>query len=66
MMWAGETFLFFDEWIDPEETHRKVDAVTSADISEAARVAFDLETLSSALIGPGKSEKVISDWLAGS
>jgi predicted Zn-dependent peptidase len=66
MMWAGETFLFYDEWIDPEEIHQQVEAVTSADIREAAHEAFDLETLSSAIIGPGVSEKVISDWLARS
>src|SRR5690606_27522434 len=35
MMWAGETTLFFNDWIDPEESHRQIAAVTSAEIRAA-------------------------------
>ncbi len=64
MMWAGETLLFFDDWIDPEDSHRRVEEVTSADIRSAARIAFDLDTLCSALIGPGTSHKVLTEWIS--
>lgn len=64
MMWAGETMLFFDEWIDPEESHRHIEEVTSDDIRAAASLAFDVKTLCSALIGPAISQDVLGNWLS--
>lgn len=64
MMWAGETILFFDEWIDPEESHRKIENVTSDEIRSAARNAFEMKTLSSAIIGPTASQKILQEWIS--
>jgi len=63
MMWAGETMLFFNDWIDPEDSHRHIGEVTSDDIRAAASLAFDVKTLCSALIGPATSQEVLGDWL---
>lgn len=63
MMWAGETLLFFNEWIDPEGIHRKIEEVTSADIRQAARRAFEENTRCTALIGPPSSLEVLDGWL---
>ncbi len=64
MMWAGETMLFFDDWIDPEESHRHIEEVTSEEIRAAASLAFDVGTLCSALIGPTASQDVLGEWLS--
>ncbi len=64
MMWAGETTLFFNDWIDPEEAHRQIAEVTSGEIRAAAELAFDGKTLCSALIGPGTSQELLGDWLS--
>lgn len=64
MMWAGETMLFFDEWIDPDDSHRHIEEVTSDDIRAAASLAFNVKTLCSALIGPASSQDVLGDWLS--
>lgn len=63
MMWAGESLLYFDEWIDPEEAHRLLARVTAAEVLEAARAAFDAETLCSAVIGPAESRSRLARWL---
>jgi len=63
MMWAGETLLFFDEWIDPEEAHEKVMKVTSDEVLAAARSYLNPRTLCSALIGPGESCSTLERWL---
>jgi predicted Zn-dependent peptidase len=64
MMWAGETMLIFDEWIDPEDSHRHIEEVTSDELRAAASLAFDVETLCSALIGPATSQDVLGEWLS--
>jgi len=64
MMWAGETMLFFNDWIDPEDSHRHIEDVTSDDIRSAASLAFDVKTLCSALIGPATSQDVLGEWLS--
>ncbi len=63
MMWAGETLLFFDDYVDPEECHRRIEEVTPADIRVAARKAFDIDSRCTALIGPESSREVLSEWL---
>ncbi|MEX2579343.1 MAG: pitrilysin family protein [Verrucomicrobiales bacterium] len=64
MMWAGESLLFFDDWLDPEEAHRKIQGVTAGDVRDAARAIFDTEAISSALIGRSKSNSVLEDWIS--
>lgn len=64
MMWAGESLLFFDDWLDPEESHRKIQGVTAGDLRDAARAIFDTEAISSALIGRSKSNSVLEDWIS--
>ena len=64
MMWAGETLLFFDDWIDPEESHRHIEEVTSKEISAAASLAFEVDSLCSALIGPEASQEVLGEWIS--
>lgn len=64
MMWAGETMLFFNDWIDPEESHRHIEEVTSEEIRSAASLAFDVQSLCSALIGPSTSQEVLGEWLS--
>lgn len=63
MMWAGESLLYFNEWIDPEVAHQHLEAVTLADIHAAAREAFDPDTLCSAIIGPAESRGRLAQWL---
>ena len=63
MMWAGESLLYFDDWIDPDHAHRMLESVTLEDIREAARVAFDPDTLCSAIIGPADSRSQLAQWL---
>ena len=64
MMWAGETLLFFDDWIDPEESHRHIEEVTSKEIRAAASLAFEVDSLCSALIGPEASQEVLGEWIS--
>lgn len=63
MMWAGESLLYFNDWIDPEIAHRNLEAVTLADIREAAGEAFDPDTLCTAIIGTAESRSRLAQWL---
>lgn len=63
MMWAGESLLYFDDWIDPEEAHGLLEKVTLADVHEAATEAFDPKTLCSAIIGSAESRSRLAQWL---
>lgn len=63
MMWAGESLLFFDEWLDPEVAHRHLQQVTLDEIRAAAREAFDPATLCTAIIGPAESRSKLARWL---
>jgi predicted Zn-dependent peptidase len=63
MMWAGESLLYFNDWIDPEDAHRHLEAVTLAEVREAAREAFDPDTLCTAIIGPADSRSRLAQWL---
>tara|TARA_R110002096_G_scaffold292704_5_gene487152 strand:- start:63 stop:1340 length:1278 start_codon:yes stop_codon:yes gene_type:complete len=62
MMWAGECFLFFEDWKDPEEAHRKIESTTAAEVHEAARQLFGSRVFSSALIGNQESNTVFENW----
>jgi len=63
MMWAGECLLFFDDWRDPEEAHRLIEAVSAEDVLDAARRTFRPEQLSAALIGTEGTRHVLDGWL---
>ncbi len=63
MMWAGETLLFFNEWIEAEEAHRKVMEVTVDEVLAAAREYLNPRALCSALIGSGDSCRTLERWL---
>ncbi len=63
MMWAGESLLYFDDWIDPEEAHGLIAAVDPAEVHAAARSAFDADTLCSAIVGPAESRSHLARWL---
>ncbi|HRQ87662.1 MAG TPA: pitrilysin family protein [Bacteroidia bacterium] len=63
MMWAGESLLYFNEWIDPEEAHRQLAKVTLDEIRDAALSAFDPDTLCTAVIGPAESRSSLARWL---
>ncbi len=63
MMWAGESLLYFDDWIDPEDAHRQLEKVTLDDVRAAARDAFDPDALCSAVIGPAESRSALAQWL---
>ncbi len=63
MMWAGESLLYFDDWIDPEDAHAHLQRVTLEEIHAAARDAFDPDTLCSAVIGPAESRSRLAQWL---
>lgn len=62
MMWAGECLLFFDDWIDPAEVHRKIEAVTLEEVHLEAMRVFSGRQFSSALIGPIEANGVLEDW----
>ena len=62
MMWAGECFLFFDDWRDPEEAHQKIEETSLSDVHAAAKQLFGTRSFSSALIGPAESNTVVEDW----
>jgi len=64
MMWAGECLLFFDDWLDPEEVHRRIDAVTLEDVHLEAMRVFSGKQFASALIGPLEADGVLEDWRA--
>lgn len=63
MMWAGESLLYFDDWIDPEDAHRQLEAVTLDEVRAAAARAFDPDTLCSAIIGSAESRSHLAKWL---
>lgn len=63
MMWAGESLLYFDEWIDPDKVHEQLNQTTLEEVQEAANNTFDFQTLSSALIGSAKAQKHLKAWL---
>lgn len=63
MMWAGECLLFFDEWLDPVEIHRRIEAVTLEEVHQEAMRLFTPFEVASALIGPVESNAVIENWL---
>ena len=52
MMWAGESLLFFDRVVSPEETVDDLNAVSARDIRTLAAHVFDPSRLSAALIAP--------------
>lgn len=64
MIWAGESLLYFDDWIDPEETHARFAGVTLDEVGEAANVAFDPESLCTAVIGASEARTRLAKWLA--
>ena len=63
MMWIGEHLLGYGEIHEPEEIIRKVEAVTAADVSRAARGLFRERDLSLALVGPVEDRKVVEPLL---
>lgn len=63
MMWAGESLLFFDQWLDPEDAHGRLEQVTLEEVRAVAREAFDPATLCSAIIGPSESRSKLASWL---
>ncbi len=63
MMWAGESLLYFNDWMDPEEAHRLLQRTTLEEVHAAARNAFDPDTLCSAVIGPAESRSRLAQWL---
>lgn len=62
MMWAGESLLFFDDWLDPGEIHRRIEAVTLEEVHYEAMRLFSLFRVSSALVGPVESNHVVENW----
>ncbi len=63
MMWAGESLLYFDGWMDPEEAHHLLGRTTLEEVHAAARNTFDSDTLCSAVIGPAESRSRLAQWL---
>ncbi|MDF1859478.1 MAG: pitrilysin family protein [Verrucomicrobiales bacterium] len=62
MMWAGESLLFFDDWLDPEEIHRRIEAVTLEEVHHEAMRLFSPFRVSSALVGPVESNHIVENW----
>lgn len=63
MMWAGESLLYFDDWMDPEEAHHLLARTSLEEIHAAACQTFDFDTLCSAVIGPAESRSRLAQWL---
>ena len=64
MMWAGESLLSFDKWIDPDKILEKLDSVTIGDVQSAARKLFLSGGLSTSLAGSPRSDAVLREWAA--
>ncbi|MEM9283257.1 MAG: pitrilysin family protein [Verrucomicrobiota bacterium] len=62
MMWAGESFLFFDEWKDPDEAHRDIEETSLDQVNEAAKSVFGERRFASALIGDYTSNSLFDRW----
>jgi len=62
MMWAGESLLAYDQWIDPEEIHDHVMSVTASEVREAARQVLRGDNMSTAIIGSYQANSVLLDW----
>lgn len=65
MMWAGECLLSFDELIDPETVHQRIEAVAPAEIQALARQLFHREGLVLAAVGPTSIRPALEAWRAG-
>lgn len=63
MMWAGESILSYDEWIDPEHIYEQVAAVTREEVFSAACEVLDPALLSTAIVGSYQANSVLVDWV---
>ncbi len=62
MMWAGESILAFDRWIEPDELHDKVRELNTDDIQQAAREVLSPDIMSTAIVGSYQANSILVDW----
>ncbi|MEM7697363.1 MAG: pitrilysin family protein [Verrucomicrobiota bacterium] len=64
VMWAGEGMITFGDWVEPEEIHAKLAAVTVEEIQAAAVEVLTRKAPCAALIGPEESHHILAGYLS--
>jgi len=66
MIWAGERFLHFGNWLTRQEIQKQVEKVTAKDVQEMAQRIFLTEHLNFAAIGPlnAKTQNEIKEFFS--
>ncbi len=65
MMWAGESLLSFDKWVEPETVLERLNAVSPVDLQRAACQVFRSGNIVSAVVGDPVANSTLQTWSSG-